>query len=122
MADSPRPSTQAALRNHFPDVFDTFGKLRRAVDAAGPLDTKTRELILLAGFTVGRQEGGYRAHCKRAMDAGATAEEVRQATVICLGATAAIELVADALSWADEVIAAHGSSATVPTGATNNFR
>lgn len=95
------------LRKRFPDVADGFaGGLRKAVDGAGPLDTRTRELILLAGYVTGRQAEGFKTHAGRALAAGATPEEVRHATVLALGATAALEPVVDALIWADEVIEA----------------
>ena len=97
------------LRKRFPDVADGFqAGLRKAVDAAGPLDTRTRELILLAGYITARQSEGFKVHAGRALAAGATPEEVRHATVLVLGATAALEPVVDALIWADEVIAARG--------------
>jgi 4-carboxymuconolactone decarboxylase len=94
------------IKEHFPQVGEGFSALRGAAGKAGPLEPKILELILLSGYTVARMEGGYKTHAKRALDAGATPEEVLHATVINFGANAAIEQVADALSWADEVIAA----------------
>ena len=95
------------LRKRFPGVADGFqSAMRKAVDTAGPLDTRTRELILLAGYITARQGEGFKTHANRAMDAGATADEVRHACVLVLGATAALEPVVDALIWADEVIGA----------------
>jgi alkylhydroperoxidase/carboxymuconolactone decarboxylase family protein YurZ len=97
------------LRKRFPDVAEGFqAAMRKAVDGAGPLDTRTRELILLAGYITGRQSEGFKTHASRALAAGATPEEVRHACVLVLGATAALEPVVDALIWADEVIAARG--------------
>lgn len=81
-------------------------RIRRRKRKAGPLDAKTLELILLSGYTVARKEGGYKTHAGRALDLGATPEEILHATVINLAANAAIEQVSDALGWADEVIAA----------------
>jgi alkylhydroperoxidase/carboxymuconolactone decarboxylase family protein YurZ len=110
MSDSP-PGSQQAIRQLFPAVIDAYSGLRRALDGTGPLDRRTRELILLAGFTVGRAEGSYKAHCRMALEAGATPEEVRQATVITLGANCPIEYVADGLNWAEEVIASRQQAA-----------
>jgi 4-carboxymuconolactone decarboxylase len=79
----------------------------RALQAAaqsGPLDERTRELILLGAFTAARQEGGFKSHARRAIAAGATPDEVRQAVAITMGNVTSIEVVADALLWADEVI------------------
>jgi alkylhydroperoxidase/carboxymuconolactone decarboxylase family protein YurZ len=65
-----------------------------------------RELILLGAFTVARQEGGFKAHCRRAVAAGATPAEVRQAVAVTMGNITSIEQVADALLWAEEVLEA----------------
>jgi 4-carboxymuconolactone decarboxylase len=106
MADAKLSSTEV-LKQHGPQVFETFSAMRGAAGKAGPLEPKILELILLSGYTVARQEGGYKTHAGRAMDLGATAEEVIHASVINLGANAALEQVSDALTWADAVIAAH---------------
>ena len=103
MAKPPSPQT---VGRYFPGVVEGHRALQAAAAAGGPLDERTRELILLAGFTVARQEGGFKSHCRRALAAGATADEVRQAVVITLSNVASIEVVADALLWADEVIGA----------------
>src|SRR5215207_8322261 len=106
MPDMSKPPSPETIRNHFPGVIEGHQALQAAAARGGPLDERMRELILLAAFTVGRQEGGFKSHCRRALRAGATAEEVRQAVVITMSNVASIEVVADALLWADEVIAA----------------
>ena len=70
------------------------------------MDERTRELILLGAFTVARQEGGFKSHCRRALAAGATGPEVLQAVALTMSNAASVEIVADALLWAEEVIAA----------------
>lgn len=93
------------LRAISPDVADRFNAMRKAIEEAGPLDAKHRELIMLAGFTTARIEGGFKTHCGRALAAGATPDEVRQAALLTLAATQGVGPVADALRWAEEVIA-----------------
>jgi 4-carboxymuconolactone decarboxylase len=87
-------------------VAEGFQQLRERVREAGPLDVREQNLILLSGFTVARKESGFKSHARRALEGGATADEVRHAVLLNLGAVASIELVADALRWADEVISA----------------
>jgi alkylhydroperoxidase/carboxymuconolactone decarboxylase family protein YurZ len=84
---------------------DAFGQLRRSIDEAGPLAPKHRELINIAAFTVARIEGGFRTHCGRALDAGATPDEVRQTVLLTFGSCMGVGPTADALRWAEEVIA-----------------
>jgi alkylhydroperoxidase/carboxymuconolactone decarboxylase family protein YurZ len=111
-----KPPSPETIRKHFPGVLEGHQALQRAAAGGGPLDERMRELILLAAFTVGRQEGGFKSHCRRALRAGATPDEVRQAVVITMSNVASIEVVADALLWADEVIAAEAESGQ-PAGA-----
>lgn len=102
----PKPPSPQTVRTHFAAVADAHSTLVRAAAEGGPLDERTRELILLGAFTVARQEGGFKSHARRALQAGATPDEVRQAAVLCLSNVASVEIVADALLWAGEVIGA----------------
>jgi 4-carboxymuconolactone decarboxylase len=105
MADNLRAPER--VQKHFPEVHKRFMHMRGAIPETGPLDDKTRELLLVAAFTVGRNSGGLKTHSKLAMKYGATPEEVRQAIVVTFGAAASIGLVGEALGWADEVIEQH---------------
>jgi alkylhydroperoxidase/carboxymuconolactone decarboxylase family protein YurZ len=98
-------SSPGKLKALYPGVAESFAALRSGLVHAGPIDAKTLEVIQLAAFTVARQESGFKSHCRRALDLGATPDEVRHAVAINLGATASIEVVADALHWIDEVLA-----------------
>jgi 4-carboxymuconolactone decarboxylase len=93
------------VRNASADAAQAFGALRRAIEESGPLEAKYRELINMGAFTTARIEGAFKTHCGRALDAGATAEECRQAALLPLAATSGIGPVADALRWIDEVLA-----------------
>ncbi|HZT07120.1 MAG TPA: carboxymuconolactone decarboxylase family protein [Chloroflexota bacterium] len=93
------------VRDVSSSAAEAFTALRRAIDEAGPLEAKYRELINLGAFATARIEGAFKTHCGRALDAGATPEEVRQAALLPLAATSGIGPVADALRWAEEVIA-----------------
>ncbi len=104
---SARPPSPQTVGKYFPGVVEGHRALQAAAAQGGPLDERMRELVLLGAFTVARQEGGFKSHCRRALAAGATPEEVRQAVVITLSNVAWIEVVADALLWVDEVTAAH---------------
>ena len=106
MAQSPaRPKTSVdRLRDVAPQIGDAFAALRRGIDEAGPLTPKYRELINLASFTTARNESGFRTHCGRALEAGATAEEIHQAVLLTFGSNMGIAAVVDALNWADDVI------------------
>jgi alkylhydroperoxidase/carboxymuconolactone decarboxylase family protein YurZ len=99
-----KPPSPQTLGKHFPSMLEAHRALQQAAVAGGPLDEKTRELILLGAFTAARQEGGFKSHARRALAAGANAEELRQAVAITMGNVTSIEVVADALLWIDDVV------------------
>ena len=87
------------LREIAPDVATALRGLRVAADAHGPLDDKQRELVLLTGFAATRNEGGFRVHCTRAREAGATVVEIEQVVILLLGTSLGLFPVVEALTW-----------------------
>jgi alkylhydroperoxidase/carboxymuconolactone decarboxylase family protein YurZ len=90
------------LEKTAPKVADAFMDLRRSVSALGAIDAKHVELCLLSGFTAARNEGGFRVHCTRAAQAGATLEEVQHAVLLMLGSTTGLSPIVETLQWAQE--------------------
>jgi 4-carboxymuconolactone decarboxylase len=96
--------------DHYLKLKERHGELIAAVEAlgaaargAGPLDEKTIHLVQLGAAAAIMSHGSTRSHAKRALEAGATPEEVRHA-VIALTSTIGFPTVAAALSWVDDVI------------------
>ncbi len=76
------PTTFRGFINRFPAVEEAHAAMGRAVDAAGPLDEKTRELIKI-GICLGMGlESATKSHARRAWQAGATREEIQQAILL----------------------------------------
>ena len=90
------------LRETAPDVATAFRGLRVAADAFGPLDAKQRELTLLTGFAATRNEGGFRVHCTRAAEAGASLAEIEQVVILLLGTSLGLAPAVEALAWAHD--------------------
>lgn len=90
------------LRETSSAAADAFRALRVAQDAHGPLEPGQRELSLLVGFAVTRNEGGFRVHCNRARDAGVPVEAIEQAVILMLGTSLGLVPVVEALSWAHD--------------------
>jgi alkylhydroperoxidase/carboxymuconolactone decarboxylase family protein YurZ len=103
-----KPPSPQTLGNHFPGMLEAHRALQAAAAQGGPLDERIRELILLGAFTAARQEGGFKSHARRAIAAGATSDELRQAVAITMGNVTSIEVVADALLWVDEAVNSGG--------------
>jgi alkylhydroperoxidase/carboxymuconolactone decarboxylase family protein YurZ len=105
-----RPGSMVYLAEHHPRIAEAFlHGVREAVDTAGPLDAKTRELVLLGAYTAARHPHAFKVHCRRALENGASAAEVRHAVLMTFGAPVPLEPVVDALMWCDDVIAEVGT-------------
>jgi 4-carboxymuconolactone decarboxylase len=97
--------------NHYLKLKERHGDLINAVEAlgktarnSGPLDDKTIHLIQLGAAAAIMSHGSTHSHTVRALEAGATPEEVRHAVVV-LTSTIGFPVVAAALSWVEDVIA-----------------
>lgn len=87
------------LRAISPEVATGFRSFRNTIESLGALDTRERELIMIAGFAATRNEPGFRVHVNRAHDAGATIEQLEQAVMILLATSLGLVPVVEALGW-----------------------
>ncbi len=97
------PRNYLNLRRRARAFVDAVESLGQAAKQAGPLDEKTAQLIQLAAAAGIRSEGSVHSHVRRALDAGATPDEVRHALIL-LVSTIGFPTVAAALTWADDVM------------------
>ncbi|MBS1714512.1 MAG: carboxymuconolactone decarboxylase family protein [Armatimonadetes bacterium] len=88
----------------FPAVGSAYKDLGDAVATAGPLDKKTAELVKIGVALGARMEGAVHSHVRKALEAGATAEEIRHA-VLQATTTIGFPNMMAGLSWVDETIA-----------------
>ena len=86
-----------------PKVHRALETLGETVRKEGPLDGKTAHLIQLAAAASVRAEGSVHSHTRRALEAGATPEEVRHA-VLLLISTIGYPTTAAALSWVNDIL------------------
>lgn len=87
----------------YPDVGSAYTSLGNATIKAGPLSKKEAQLVKL-GVAVGmRHEGAVHAHCRKALAAGCTDDEVRHAVILATTTLGFPGMMA-ALSWVDDVI------------------
>ncbi len=97
------PNQYVSIGSRFKKYFTALNGLGKAAKAAGPLDERTSQLIQLAGAASVRSEGSVHSHARRALEAGATAEEIYHA-VLLLTSTIGFPTVSAALSWLDDVV------------------
>jgi len=91
------------LKERHPNYLDAVEALGKAVKTEGPLNEKTAQLIQLAAAASIRSEGSVHSHTRRALEAGATVEEIHHALILLTG-TVGFPNVAAAVCWANDVI------------------
>jgi 4-carboxymuconolactone decarboxylase len=90
------------FKNH-PDIAEKYSELGTAVHNSGPLDSKTRELIKLGISAGARHEGAVHSAVRKALEAGASKEELRQVIFLSLTTIGFPSMMA-ALSWLEDII------------------
>lgn len=101
---SPLPEQYTAIKQRFGAYFNALENLGQAMREAGPIDAKTGHLIQLAAAAI-RSEGAVHSHARRAIEAGAGAEELGHA-IILTTSTIGFPNASAALSWLDDVLQA----------------
>ncbi len=97
------PEQYQQMQNRYADYMRAVEALGQTAAGAGPLDEKTRQLVQLATAAALRSEGAVHSHSRRALEAGATPEEIRH-TLLVLTSTMGFPAVVAAMTWADDVL------------------
>ena len=80
MSVLPKPFLE--FKSKYPEVFNSYESLGNAANEAGPLSNKEVALVRLATAAGAGFEGAVHAHCRRALDAGLSPDEIRHAMVL----------------------------------------
>jgi 4-carboxymuconolactone decarboxylase len=97
------PSLYVRFQSDYPEFFKAWELTGSAARAAGPIDGKTAHLVQLAAAAAIRSEGAVHSHVRRALEAGATAAEIRQALMLT-APTIGFPNVIAGLSWAQDIL------------------
>jgi alkylhydroperoxidase/carboxymuconolactone decarboxylase family protein YurZ len=100
-----KPGFYLGLTKKHPQYIAAVEALGNAVRESGPLDSRLLHLVQLAAAAAIRSEGAVHSHARRALEEGATPDEVRHA-VISLTSTIGFPNVTAALSWCEDVFKA----------------
>jgi AhpD family alkylhydroperoxidase len=92
------PKWYAHIREKYPQFASALETLGETVRKEGPLDQKTSHLIQLAAAAAIRSEGSVHSHARRALQAGATVEEIVH-SLLLLTSTIGFPATSAALSW-----------------------
>src|SRR4051812_45823179 len=102
------PATHLSFRTSYPEIAIAYEQLGKVTQEWGPLDKKTRELVKLAIAVGNRHEGGVHAHTRRALDAGASMDEVRHVVLLALTSIGFPGMIAS-LTWVEDVLSGEAS-------------
>lgn len=103
MNQAKKPGHYERLRQRHPEYIGAVEALGEAAKNAGPLSARDAHLVQLAAAAASRSEGAVHSHTRRALAAGASAEEIRH-TLLLLSNTIGFPNVVAAMSWAEDVL------------------
>ena len=97
------PGTYRQFVAKFPALGEAHASIGKAVEAAGPLERKTLELIKI-GISVGAGlETATKSHVRQALQHGASAAEIEQAVLLAYNTIGWPRMIA-AWTWAQKQI------------------
>jgi alkylhydroperoxidase/carboxymuconolactone decarboxylase family protein YurZ len=103
------PPVYRRFAHEQPRLVRAYERLGEACLTEGPLDPRSAALVKI-GIAVGaRLEGAMHSHVRKALEAGATPDEVRHAVRLGL-TTVGFPTMMAALSWANDVLGAEPGS------------
>ena len=97
------PKAFETFRRRYRSVYEAYEILGGTAHEAGPLDQKTRELVKLGMAIGGRLEGAVRSHAHRALEAGATPQEIEHVILLAI-TTSGLPTAVAAFSWVEELL------------------
>lgn len=98
------------LINEAPKVAEAFFNLTAAIRGSSALPSKINELVLIGIFTASRSLKGIKTHVTRALEAGATKEEIVSAIYLALpvcGISSVNIALDEALQMIEDTIGSH---------------
>lgn len=101
------PRNYMMFQKRYPELSKMHEEVGRLAKEAGPIDSKTANLIQLSASVALRSEGSVHSHVRRALEAGATKEEIYH-TIALLVTTVGFPVTAAAFSWVNDIIGKKG--------------
>ncbi len=99
------PEIFKTFLNKHQDLAEAYRKVGDMASNAGPMDKKTQHLVQL-GTAIGLcSQGAVRSHARRALEAGATQEEILQVVLLSMTLVGFPAMIAS-YGWVNEVMAA----------------
>jgi alkylhydroperoxidase/carboxymuconolactone decarboxylase family protein YurZ len=97
----PKPYKQ--MHQNYPELMQTYEAFGQAARDAGPLSAREVALVKLAISIGAGLEGAAHSHCRKAMDAGCNADELRHVAILS-APTIGFPTMMRARSWVEDVV------------------
>jgi AhpD family alkylhydroperoxidase len=97
------PKVYRRFRDEHPEVAEVLDRLGATTEKAGPLDPRTQHLVQLGMAITGQAEGAVRSHARRALDAGATPDELHHVVFLAIS-TSGFPTAIAGYSWINQVL------------------
>jgi len=109
MASNPKnkssklPGFYRRAQSEFPDVLKAYEQLAGATEAAGTLTKREQRLVKLGLVFGAKMEGGAHSAVRKALEAGLTPDEIKQAALLAIPTIGFPNAMA-CLSWVKDVV------------------
>jgi alkylhydroperoxidase/carboxymuconolactone decarboxylase family protein YurZ len=97
------PEFYEDAKKRYPALFSSYEALGKAAKEAGPLDAKTAALVKLALALGAGFEGAAHSGARKALAAGASAEELRHVAILGV-TTIGFPAMMRARAWVEDVL------------------
>ena len=98
-----RPKIYQYFTENYPEIFEDFNQLGKKCRQSGPLEPKVQNLVNL-GIAIGASSrGGVMSQTRKALETGATHEEIMHALMLALTTIGFPSMIA-AMGWINEVL------------------
>lgn len=97
------PARYVEFQKDHPDVFAAYENLGASLASNGPLSGRDIALVKLGIAAGARLEGAVHSHCRRALEAGVTKEEIRHSILLSM-TTVGFPAMMATLSWVDDIL------------------
>ena len=103
MAHQEIPKTYLRFRETYPEVAGHYEALGKSLADMGHLDRRTAALVKLALAVANQREGGVHSATRKGLDAGLSADEMRQVALMAI-TTIGFSPAMAAYTWVGDVV------------------
>lgn len=97
------PKRYQKMKSDYPDLMESYEAFGKAAKEAGPLTPREVALVKLAISLGAGLEGAAHSHCRKALESGCTAEDLRHVALVS-APTIGFPTMMRAKSWVEDVI------------------